>query len=62
MCDGRFTIADIAVGYALYLGKVNGFAERYSGNITRYLNSLEARPAFKRSLALTENSKAKSLL
>ena len=62
LCDGRFTIADIAVGYALYLGKVNGFAERYSGNITRYLSSLEARPAFKRSLALTANRNVKSLL
>jgi glutathione S-transferase len=62
LCDHRFTIADIAVGYALYLGKINGFADRYSKNILRYLASLEARPALQRSLALTANSNVKSLL
>lgn len=62
LCDGRFTIADIAVGYALYLGQLNGFAERYSERIHHYLTTLTARPAFVRSVALTADQAADGLI
>lgn len=47
--DNRFTIADIAVGYALHLGQLNGFANDYSPQISDYLARLVERPAFKRA-------------
>lgn len=60
LCDGRFTIADIAVGYALYLGKANGFADQYSTQVSQYLHRLIERPAFKRAVALTETGKTQT--
>ncbi|MDA0790471.1 MAG: glutathione S-transferase family protein [Proteobacteria bacterium] len=45
----RFTIADIAVGYALFLGTSLGLDERYKPNCKRYLAELMARPGFKRA-------------
>jgi glutathione S-transferase len=42
----RFTIADIAVGYALFLGISLGLSERYKPNCKRYLDSLMQRPGF----------------
>lgn len=42
----RFTIADIAVGYALFMGKRLGLDERYKPNCRRYLEALMERPAF----------------
>ena len=47
--DKRFTIADIAIGYALYLGKLNGFAGDYSPQVLAYLERLMNRPAFKKA-------------
>jgi glutathione S-transferase len=47
----RFTIADIAVGYALFMGKRLGLNERYKPNCVRYLNMLMERPSFIRSQA-----------
>ncbi|HBJ90788.1 MAG TPA: glutathione S-transferase, partial [Gammaproteobacteria bacterium] len=41
----RFTIADIAVGYALHFGMRLGLSERYKPNTTRYLQALLQRPA-----------------
>ena len=43
----RFTIADIAVGYALFLGVSLGLDERYKPNCKRYLATLMDRPGFK---------------
>jgi glutathione S-transferase len=45
----RFTMADIAVGYALYLGETLGLSERYKPNCQRYLASLMGREAFQRA-------------
>ena len=49
LCDNRFTIADIAVGYALYLGEMLGFSECYKPQVKDYLVRLKTRPAFQRS-------------
>lgn len=48
----RFTIADIAVGYALHFGMRLGLSERYKPNTTRYLQALLQRPAFQRTQAI----------
>lgn len=45
----RFTIADIAVGYALQFGARLGLSDRYKPNCLRYLANLNERPAYKRS-------------
>jgi glutathione S-transferase len=49
LCDERFTIADIAVGYALHLGQSLGLDEKYSPQVNTYLARLQARPAFQRA-------------
>ncbi len=45
----RFTIADIAVGYALQFGDRLGLSDRYKPNCLRYLENLYKRPAYIRS-------------
>ena len=47
----RFTVADIAVGYAVFLGVSLGLDEKYKPNTTAYLARLMARPAFQRARA-----------
>lgn len=47
LCGNRFTIADIAVGYALYLGYTQGYANEYSQQTQNYLTRLTQRPGFK---------------
>jgi glutathione S-transferase len=49
LCAGRFTMADIAVHYALFLGETLGLAERYKPRSRDYLERLKARPAFRRA-------------
>lgn len=51
LCDDRFTMADIAVGYALYLGSVIGIAAHYKPQTAAYLERLMARSAFGRANA-----------
>ena len=50
VCD-RFTIADIAVGYALFLGVSLDLHQRYKPNTKRYLDMLMARPGFQAARA-----------
>jgi len=47
----RFTIADIACGYALYLGESLGIAEDYKPEALAYLERLKARDGFQRAQA-----------
>ncbi len=49
LCAGRFTMADVAVHYALFLGETLGLAERYKPRSRDYLERLKARPAFRRA-------------
>ena len=49
LCGDRFTIADIAVGYALFLGVSLGLDAHYKPNCKRYLAQLMERPAFVRA-------------
>src|SRR5271165_6187515 len=52
LCDNRFTIADIAVGFALYLGELLNIGGQYTPPVSAYLARLKARPAFMRAIAL----------
>ncbi len=49
LCDDRFTIADIAIGYALHLGKVIGLSDEFTPQVQSYLERLSSRPAFIRA-------------
>jgi glutathione S-transferase len=48
-CAGRFTLADISIGYALMLAGVIGFGDEVPDSLRSYLNRLAARPAFLRA-------------
>lgn len=52
LCDDRFTIADIAIGYALHLGQSLGLDRQYTPQVQDYLKRLQDRPAFKRAAAI----------
>jgi len=58
LCANRMTIADICVGYALLLGELLGFADRYTPQIQDYLARLKARPAFVRAQAIAPETDA----
>lgn len=51
LVGNRFTLADIAVAYALFLGTTLGLDERYKPNCKRYLAQMMARPALIRARA-----------
>ena len=48
-CAGRFTLADISIGYALMLAGSIGFGEETPASLRRYLDRLATRPAFLRA-------------
>jgi glutathione S-transferase len=52
ICAGRFTIADICVGYVLFLADTLGLRERFKENTEAYYKRLSARAAFQRAIAL----------
>jgi glutathione S-transferase len=54
LVDERFTIADIAVGYALFLGVALKLDQRYKPQTREYLEKLMDRPAFKRAIDFGE--------
>ena len=51
VCAGRFTAADVAVGYALMLASHLGLDAQFSPAVAAYWTRLQARPAFQRALA-----------
>jgi len=56
LCDNRFTIADIAIGYALYLADTLKLGEscgrEFAPQTAAYLARLKERPAFQRADAM----------
>jgi glutathione S-transferase len=66
LCAGRFTGADVSVGYALMLGKSLGLVERYPAAVQAYWARLQQREAFQRAMtaqhdaAIAQGVKAKS--
>lgn len=51
LCAGRFTAADVSVGYALMLGQHLGLAPRFSPALAGYWARLQARDGYRRALA-----------
>jgi glutathione S-transferase len=51
LCAGRFTAADVSVGYALFLGEILGLAQHYKPQTRAYLERLKQREAFQRARA-----------
>lgn len=56
LVDGRFTIADICVGYALYFARTLKLDERFKPQTSAYLDRLMAREAFIRADAAGRDS------
>jgi glutathione S-transferase len=52
LCAGRFTIADICVGFALVLAESLGLRQGFKPNTEAYYQRLTARPAFQRASAM----------
>lgn len=50
LCANRFTMADICVGYALYLAMLLGFKKQMGDNTQAYLDRICQRDGFKRCL------------
>ena len=50
LCGGRFTVADISVGYALMLADLIGLADRFPDAVARYWRRLSVRPGFANAL------------
>jgi glutathione S-transferase len=51
LCAGRFTAADIVIGYALRLAESIGLAGKFGPNVAAYWARLQQRDGFKRSVA-----------
>lgn len=52
LCGDRFTVADICVGYALYLARRIGLAEYLTPPLNAYLERLMERDGFKAAIAM----------
>ena len=52
LCAGKFTIADICVGYAIYLADTLGLRAGFKPNTEAYYRRLSERPAFQRAISL----------
>lgn len=50
LAAGRFTVADIAVGYALMLAEILGMGGEFGPNVAAYWARLKSRPAYVRAL------------
>lgn len=50
LCAGRFTAADVSVGYALFLADFLGLTERFTPSVLAYWERLRNRPGFQRAL------------
>jgi glutathione S-transferase len=54
LCAGRFTVADISVGFALLLATFTGLDAKFSPAVAAYWQSLQARDGFRRAVAKQE--------
>ena len=60
LCAGRFTAADISVGYALRLAENIGLTAEFGPNVAAYWQRLQQREAYRRAVA-AENAAAARL-
>ncbi|MET0429062.1 MAG: glutathione S-transferase, partial [Microvirga sp.] len=56
LCAGRFTAADISVGYALMLAETIGLGAQVPEAIGAYWDRLKAQPSFARALVAQERA------
>jgi glutathione S-transferase len=56
LCAGRFTAADISVGYALLLSHYNGLSEKLPGAVRAYWERLRQREGFQRADAAQKDA------
>jgi glutathione S-transferase len=61
LCAGRFTAADISVGYALLLASSLKLSEKFSPAVAAYWERLKARPAFQSAKAAQKMDLAQAL-
>jgi glutathione S-transferase len=54
LAGGRFTVADIAVGYALMLAEVLGLSREFQPQTAAYWARLKARDGYRRALAVQD--------
>jgi len=52
LCAGRFTAADIVIGYALRLAETIGLAKDFGPNVAAYWQRLQQRDGYQRALAV----------
>ena len=58
LCAGRFTAADIVIGYALRLANNIGLAKDFGPNVAAYWARLQQRDGFKRAVAAEQRAGA----
>jgi glutathione S-transferase len=58
LCAGRFTVADISVGYGLLLATSTGLAAKFSPAVAAYWQSLQDRDGSRRAVARQEAAAA----
>jgi glutathione S-transferase len=56
LCAGRFTAADIVIGYALRLADTIGLAKDFGPNVAAYWARLQQRDGFKRAVAAEQQA------
>lgn len=56
LCAGRFTMADISVGYALLLADLLGMEAQFPASVRRYWHGLQQRAGFQRACAVERAS------
>jgi glutathione S-transferase len=56
LCAGRFTAADIVIGYALRLAENIGLSRDFGPNVTAYWARLQQRDGFKRAVAAEQRA------
>jgi len=54
LCAGRFTAADISVGYALRLADNIGLSKDFGANVAAYWQRLRDRDGYRRAIAAEE--------
>ena len=52
LCANRFTIADVSVGYALYLAESLGLRDGFKAQTNAYYERIKTRPAFVKATSL----------
>ena len=62
LCAGRFTAADISVGYALLLAQSIGLSGNFGPAVAAYWQRLQARDGFRRAVAAEDLAGEKQMI